>query len=110
TSCSRSNRTSASPRWKSSAHSRSFSPVTPRLRSPASRCRSTAAGRRTERVGIGGGGIGCSQEGIMGDMADGRQIVLVLQGGGALGAFQAGVYQALHEGGVAPDWIIGTSI
>jgi NTE family protein len=38
------------------------------------------------------------------------QIVLVLQGGGALGAFQAGVYQALHEAGIEPDWIIGTSI
>jgi NTE family protein len=36
--------------------------------------------------------------------------VLVLQGGGALGAFQVGVYQALHEAGVEPDWIIGTSI
>jgi NTE family protein len=39
-----------------------------------------------------------------------RQIVLVFQGGGALGAYQAGVYQALHEVGVEPDWIIGTSI
>jgi NTE family protein len=39
-----------------------------------------------------------------------RQIVLVLQGGGALGAYQAGVYQALHEAGIEPDWIIGTSI
>jgi NTE family protein len=38
------------------------------------------------------------------------QIVLVLQGGGALGAYQVGVYQALHEAGVEPDWIIGTSI
>jgi NTE family protein len=38
------------------------------------------------------------------------QIVLVLQGGGALGAYQAGVYQALGEGGVEPDWVIGTSI
>ncbi|MGH6717826.1 MAG: patatin-like phospholipase family protein [Alphaproteobacteria bacterium] len=38
------------------------------------------------------------------------QTVLVFQGGGALGAYQAGVYQALHEGGVEPDWIIGTSI
>src|SRR5271170_2489568 len=38
------------------------------------------------------------------------QIVLVLQGGGALGAYQAGVYQALHEAGIEPDWIIGTSI
>src|SRR5436305_9405320 len=39
-----------------------------------------------------------------------RQIVLVLQGGGALGAYQAGVYHALHEHGIEPDWIIGTSI
>ena len=38
------------------------------------------------------------------------QIVLVFQGGGALGAYQAGVYQALHEAGLEPDWIIGTSI
>ncbi|MGO8920396.1 MAG: patatin-like phospholipase family protein [Stellaceae bacterium] len=38
------------------------------------------------------------------------QIVLVLQGGGALGAYQAGVFQGLCEGGVAPDWVIGTSI
>src|SRR5437868_14472120 len=39
-----------------------------------------------------------------------RQVVLVFQGGGALGAYQAGVYQALHEAGIEPDWIIGTSI
>ncbi len=38
------------------------------------------------------------------------QVVLVLQGGGALGAYQAGVYQALHEHGIEPDWVIGTSI
>src|ERR1700754_3886335 len=38
------------------------------------------------------------------------QIVLVLQGGGALGSYQAGVYQALHEAGIEPNWIIGTSI
>ena len=38
------------------------------------------------------------------------QVVLVLQGGGALGAYQAGVYQALHDAGLEPDWIIGTSI
>jgi NTE family protein len=36
--------------------------------------------------------------------------VLVLQGGGALGAYQVGVYQALHERGIQPDWVIGTSI
>ncbi|MGE0223334.1 MAG: patatin-like phospholipase family protein [Acetobacteraceae bacterium] len=41
---------------------------------------------------------------------DVTQIVLVLQGGGALGAYQAGVYQALHEAGIEPDWVIGTSI
>ena len=41
--------------------------------------------------------------------AHGQQ-VLVLQGGGALGAYQVGVYQALHEAGVEPDWVIGTSI
>jgi NTE family protein len=39
-----------------------------------------------------------------------NQVVLVLQGGGALGSYQAGVYQALHEVGIEPDWIIGTSI
>ncbi|MBV9079106.1 MAG: patatin-like phospholipase family protein, partial [Methylobacteriaceae bacterium] len=38
------------------------------------------------------------------------QTVLVLQGGGALGAYQAGVYEALHEAGLEPDWVIGTSI
>lgn len=42
--------------------------------------------------------------------ADLGQIVLVLQGGGALGAYQAGVYQAMHEAGIEPDWVIGTSI
>ena len=38
------------------------------------------------------------------------QIVVVFQGGGALGAYQAGVFQALHEAGIEPDWVIGTSI
>lgn len=38
------------------------------------------------------------------------QVVLVLQGGGALGAYQLGVYEALHEAGIEPDWVIGTSI
>ena len=38
------------------------------------------------------------------------QVVLVLQGGGALGAYQGGVYEALHEAGLEPDWLIGTSI
>ncbi len=38
------------------------------------------------------------------------QVVLVMQGGGALGAYQVGVFQALHEAGIEPDWVIGTSI
>ena len=41
---------------------------------------------------------------------NGGQVVVVLQGGGALGAYQGGVYQALHEAGIEPDWLIGTSI
>jgi NTE family protein len=44
------------------------------------------------------------------DKAAVGQVVLVFQGGGALGAYQAGVYQALHEAGIEPDWVIGTSI
>jgi NTE family protein len=39
-----------------------------------------------------------------------ERVALVLQGGGALGAYQAGVYEALHEGGVEPDWVSGVSI
>ncbi|MFD2270258.1 patatin-like phospholipase family protein [Undibacterium arcticum] len=39
-----------------------------------------------------------------------NHVALVLQGGGALGAYQAGVYQALQEHGLAPDWVVGTSI
>lgn len=38
------------------------------------------------------------------------QVVLVLQGDGALGAYHVGVHEALHQAGVEPDWIIGTSI
>jgi predicted acylesterase/phospholipase RssA len=33
-----------------------------------------------------------------------------MQGGGAPGSYQAGAYQALHEAGIEPDWVIGTSI
>jgi len=51
-----------------------------------------------------------AQNGGPGRLADFGQIVLVFQGGGALGAYQAGVYQALHESGIEPDWVIGTSI
>ncbi len=38
------------------------------------------------------------------------QVVLVFEGGGALGAYQVGVYEALHDAGIEPDWVIGTSI
>lgn len=37
-------------------------------------------------------------------------IALVFQGGGALGAYQAGVYEAMHDRGIEPDWLVGTSI
>lgn len=49
-------------------------------------------------------------DGIIERRAGTPQVVLVLQGGGALGAYQAGVFEALHEAGIAPDWVIGTSI
>src|SRR5436190_13409026 len=51
---------------------------------------------------------GATQSGASKDLPG--QVVLVLQGGGALGSYQACVYQALHEAGIEPDWIIGTSI
>ena len=35
--------------------------------------------------------------------------MLAFQGGGALNAYQGGVYQAFHEAGIEPDWVIGTS-
>ena len=34
----------------------------------------------------------------------------MLQGGGALGAYHGGVYEAMHEAGLEPAWVIGTSI
>ncbi|MFC0401774.1 patatin-like phospholipase family protein [Paraburkholderia rhizosphaerae] len=49
-----------------------------------------------------------SGSGLRGDIRG--QVVLVLQGGGALGAYQAGVFHALHDAGIEPDWVIGTSI
>ncbi len=39
-----------------------------------------------------------------------HRIALVLGGGNALGSYQAGVYQSLHEAGLEPEWIVGTSI
>jgi NTE family protein len=38
------------------------------------------------------------------------RVALMFQGGGALGAYQAGVYEALHEAGIEPDYLIGVSI
>ena len=57
-----------------------------------SRTPRTSAGKHTDKASLPG------------------QVVLVLQGGGALGAYQVGVYQAMHEAGIEPDWVIGTSI
>lgn len=53
---------------------------------------------------------GVSPKKVNTSVAGAGQVVVVFQGGGALGAYQAGVYHALHEAGVEPDWIIGTSI
>lgn len=50
------------------------------------------------------------QAGDAGFSKDKPRVALVLQGGGALGAYHAGVYQALHEHGLTPDWVVGTSI
>lgn len=38
-----------------------------------------------------------------------QSVVLVLSGGNALGAYHAGGYQALHDRGIRPNWVIGTS-
>src|SRR4051812_7484101 len=130
TCCSRSSRTSGSRRLRSWVRSRSSSRARRRHRSLASPCRSMAAGPRIERgcqasiqsreekvnkvldakdtqlMADATEQVACTQE----PAQKRRQIVLVFQGGGALGAYQAGVYQALHEGNIEPDWIIGTSI
>ncbi|MDJ0389082.1 patatin-like phospholipase family protein [Roseomonas sp. E05] len=42
--------------------------------------------------------------------ARGRRCALALSGGIALGTFEAGAYAALHEAGLVPGWIAGTSI
>nr|WP_052764030.1 patatin-like phospholipase family protein [Microvirga massiliensis] len=39
-----------------------------------------------------------------------QRMALVLAGGNALGSFEAGAYQALHDQGLRPDWVVGTSI
>jgi len=37
-------------------------------------------------------------------------VALVLSGGAALGAYQGGVYEALHEAGLRPRHVAGSSI
>src|SRR5262245_52039902 len=135
TCCWRSSRTSVSPPSKSSARWPSSSRATRPHRSPAWHCRWMAAGPRTRTtsslrsisrrarrstlredevldVTSARHGADAQEHEACGDgrAQTQRQTVLVFQGGGALGAYQAGVYQALHEAGIEPDWIIGTSI
>ena len=40
---------------------------------------------------------------------DEADLALVLSGGNALGAYQGGAYQALHEAGLSPGWVVGAS-
>jgi NTE family protein len=54
--------------------------------------------------------LGFTQDKSVADHRFPGQVVLVMQGGGAQGSYQAGAYQALHEAGIEPDWVIGTSI
>ncbi len=51
-----------------------------------------------------------SRPGAPGPHTSVGQTILALQGGGALGAYQVGVYEAMHEAGMEPDWVVGTSI
>ncbi len=39
-----------------------------------------------------------------------QRLALVLAGGNALGTFEARAYQTLHDHGLQPDWVVGTSI
>src|SRR6266566_8628995 len=112
--CWRSSRTRNSAPSSSSVRSRSSWRPTQPPRSPASRCRSTADGPRIEaswwREAMTVAQMTAHKAVETFRKNSKGQVVLVLQGGGALGAYQVGVYQALHEAGVEPDWIIGTSI
>src|SRR5262249_22686610 len=122
--CSRSSPTSGSLPLKSSARYRFSSLPTPLPQLQGSRCQSTAVGPRTDIRGAPSNTSANSTVEIAMSMPKAMvqraveafrsksqgQVVLVLQGGGALGAYQVGVYEALHEAGVEPDWIIGTSI
>ncbi len=66
---------------------------------------------RDEPAANAGGAPASAHKALATELKEGHgQVVLVMQGGGALGAYQVGVYEALHEAGVEPDWVIGTSI
>ncbi len=39
-----------------------------------------------------------------------RRVAFVLSGGGSLGAMQVGMLQALFDGGIVPDMVVGTSV
>ena len=39
-----------------------------------------------------------------------RDLALVFAGGNAVGAYHAGTYEALHDSGLRPDWVVGASI
>ena len=39
-----------------------------------------------------------------------RDLALVFSGGNAVGAYHAGTYEALHEHGLRPDWVVGASM
>ena len=82
----------------------STAPRSVKTRHPTAARRSPAAPPRTRLHAKATKGTKASRADVPG------QVVLVLQGGGALGAYQVGVYQALHEAGIEPDWVIGTSI
>jgi Patatin-like phospholipase len=49
------------------------------------------------------------KQAIMNEPATTR-IALVMSGGNALGAFHAGAYEAMHDQGLRPSWIAGSSI
>ena len=68
------------------------------------------AHRTPKRRNAPDGCVGSTVTGTGAARAVPAQTVLVLQGGGALGAYQLGVYEAMHEAGIEPDWVVGTSI
>ncbi|KQT55413.1 patatin [Methylobacterium sp. Leaf456] len=39
-----------------------------------------------------------------------RELAMVFAGGNAVGAYHAGAYEALHDHGLRPDWVVGASI